>query len=364
MGARKPNDSQSYKSQALDKRGNTLIKGTWNLGKDCGTIAAIAFFHPNKGYKGAVVDQPGMPEPDWNTVIQDIRRRQVVENGELVRPTARGRKKASASSEATASNSKVQKNTTAVVPPRKRGRPRKNPVVDSRVSPPGHDTVAEVITVADDRPCSPSGLVHRQDIPQDSAQADADAAPQLHQGLAPETGARKWSAASHSPMAPAQAADSPSSSVSKVTSETSGVSVEAELSQEHGARPHADGASPGVQDEQYGWFDASQAWDDHDSFHILGFGGAPLQFDAFDGGNVNSAELPDTITTIQPATDPGVSSLSSSPRDTIDCASQTTSPAAGRSRAVNEAESARPKQPNLLEVLNMWQQTINEFTAR
>ncbi|KAF5654161.1 hypothetical protein FHETE_11337, partial [Fusarium heterosporum] len=105
--------------------------------------------------------------------VRNIRSRQVVENGELVKTTTRGRKKASGL--VSTDSVIVQRQKTAdAAPPRRRGRPRKNPVDDSRASPcPSRDPVAEeVITVAGNGTCSPEGTVRGQEKPQCPAQVD------------------------------------------------------------------------------------------------------------------------------------------------------------------------------------------------
>ncbi|KAF9770482.1 hypothetical protein IL306_011983 [Fusarium sp. DS 682] len=87
-------DDRGWVGQTMRKRGMTAIKKNYRFGKDCGTIAVLAFYNKiHRFWDGSVYVPEGesLPE-DTNDVIHDIWRRQVVSNGELVLRPARQRK--------------------------------------------------------------------------------------------------------------------------------------------------------------------------------------------------------------------------------------------------------------------------------
>ncbi|RKK82162.1 hypothetical protein BFJ68_g17569 [Fusarium oxysporum] len=87
-------EDRGWVSSAMRKRGMTAIKKNYQFGKDCGTIAVLVFYNKIHGFwDGSVYIPEGesLPE-DTNGVIQDVWRRQVVSNGELVLRPARQRK--------------------------------------------------------------------------------------------------------------------------------------------------------------------------------------------------------------------------------------------------------------------------------
>ncbi|KAK7571563.1 hypothetical protein V3481_018774 [Fusarium oxysporum f. sp. vasinfectum] len=89
-------EDRAWVSQTMRKRGMTAIKKNYQFGKDCGTIAVLAFYNKIHGFwDGSVYTPDGESLPEnTNDVIHDIWRRQVVSNGELVLRPARQRKKA------------------------------------------------------------------------------------------------------------------------------------------------------------------------------------------------------------------------------------------------------------------------------
>ncbi|GKU09987.1 unnamed protein product [Fusarium langsethiae] len=169
MGARKPNTSANYKSQACRKRGWTGSNSAFNFAEDCGTIAAFLFYHPllNK-WCGAHNGPEDMPDPDWNEVVRCVRSEQIVENGKLVKQTTRGRRKVAVPERA--KSPKVQKHTPTQ--PRRRGRPRKNRTSPCQPFRP-KGSVAEVITVAGDTSSSPpEALQRRAELQRPASAAD------------------------------------------------------------------------------------------------------------------------------------------------------------------------------------------------
>ncbi|WKT54357.1 hypothetical protein QSH57_004941 [Fusarium oxysporum f. sp. vasinfectum] len=89
-------EDRGWVSQTMRKRGMTAIKKNYQFGKDCGTIAVLAFYNKIHGFWDGSVYVPegeSLPE-DTNDVIHDIWRRQVVSNGKLVLRPARQRKQA------------------------------------------------------------------------------------------------------------------------------------------------------------------------------------------------------------------------------------------------------------------------------
>ncbi|KAF6525398.1 hypothetical protein HZS61_011193 [Fusarium oxysporum f. sp. conglutinans] len=89
-------EDRAWVSQTMRKRGMTAIKKNYQFGKDCGTIAVLAFYNKIHGFwDGSVYTPDGESLPEnTNDVIHDIWRRQVVSNGELVLRPARQRKQA------------------------------------------------------------------------------------------------------------------------------------------------------------------------------------------------------------------------------------------------------------------------------
>ncbi|KAF4450171.1 hypothetical protein F53441_6665 [Fusarium austroafricanum] len=87
-------DDRAWVSAAMRKRGMTAIKKNYQFGKDCGTIAVLLYYNKIHGFWDGSVHLPegeSLPE-NTNDVIQDVWRRQVVSNGELVLRPARQRK--------------------------------------------------------------------------------------------------------------------------------------------------------------------------------------------------------------------------------------------------------------------------------
>ncbi|SPJ91494.1 uncharacterized protein FTOL_13509 [Fusarium torulosum] len=87
-------DDRTWVSSTMRKRGMTAIKRNYQFGKDCGTVAVLLFYNKTHGFWDGSVYVPvgeALPE-NTNDVIQDVWRRQVVSNGELVLRPARQRK--------------------------------------------------------------------------------------------------------------------------------------------------------------------------------------------------------------------------------------------------------------------------------
>ncbi|EWZ79192.1 hypothetical protein FOXG_14050 [Fusarium oxysporum f. sp. lycopersici 4287] len=369
MGARKPNDSEGYRKQAVRKRSETGMRSAFHFAQDCGTLAAFLFYDPfQKKYRGVHKSPPDMPDPDWNEVMKTIISEQVVENGELVKASSRGRKRTTGS--ARAKPTKVQKSIGD--PPRRRGRPRKNPI-PPQTPPPRRESVVDVITVAgDESPCS-SESRHRPQI-QQTPIYDAGTYPaleieetQISSGLA----------------SPVRVVCTPRISTSGALNERTSASAEVKAPNDYDRSSRADDSGRPTQAGPFEWIGTSHTWGDQYTLDDFGFGIATPKFDplaeshsaAADGqaleqhrhpSHANDIQVPGETTNSYCVHGPDVLATPTSPQQAVHPTSTTPPTVRGSMHAVTSSNLAKRvvKRPNRAEVFAMLQATLDQFNAR
>ncbi|SCO54654.1 uncharacterized protein FFNC_15611 [Fusarium fujikuroi] len=362
MGARKPNDSEAYRKQAVRKRGETGMKSAFHFAQDCETLALFAFYDPfQKRVRGVYKRPPDMPDLDWNEAIKTIISEQVVENGELVKASSRGRKRTTGSAQA--KPTKVQKSIGN--PPRRRGRPRKNPI-PPQTPPPRRESVVDVITVAgDESPCS----------------SESRHGPQIQQTLIHDAGTYlsldiEETQVSSGLASPVRVVCTPHISTPATLNERISASAEVKALNDYDRLSRADEGDRLNEAGPFEWTGTSDTCGDHYTLDDFGFGMATPKFDHLADGqaleqhgdllHANDIQVPRETTNRYHVHDTSVLTTPNSPQQAVYPTSTTPPMVRPSMHAVASSDRGKRgvKRPNWAEVFAKLQAIVDQFNAR
>ncbi|KAF4971250.1 hypothetical protein FSARC_1872 [Fusarium sarcochroum] len=381
MGARRPKPEADYKRQALAKRGNTVRKGTFHLGTDCETRAVFLLQDPfSMEWSGVHHAPPGMPSPDWNEVskVACVRSEQVIENGELVKQTTRGKRKAALPAKGKPPKVQKSKPASASAQPRRRLLRRQNPVPHSKASSRGRESVAEVITVAGEVAfsCSPPGAIYgHQNLPSPARTADVDARAEDVGHRTPETEQRQHTLHGSVVSPLSSAASSPCLSTTVATDEAVCMHPQADPPQEYDPSFH-------TEEGQFDWLFTSRAWDDQFLSEDHGFGNVLSELDILANNNSSYDQehephsdtvgpgCRDVTISVRPSHDSDVTETLSAHQHSGGHILPNVLPIRERTHVATRVDSPqkviqpRPRRSSLGAVLAILQKTIDDFSVR